>query len=61
VKETKDVLSLLIEELKTSMFLVGADSVQTLQETPIVVMGETAKWLRMRKFNVDGYARRGRS
>jgi isopentenyl-diphosphate delta-isomerase len=61
VKETKDVLSLLIEELKTSMFLVGADSVQTLQETPIVVMGETAEWLRMRKFNVDGYARRGRS
>ncbi|MDH5794210.1 MAG: type 2 isopentenyl-diphosphate Delta-isomerase, partial [Candidatus Bathyarchaeota archaeon] len=61
VKETKDVLSLLIEELKTSMFLIGADSVQTLQETPIVVMGETAKWLRMRKFNVDGYARRGRS
>jgi isopentenyl-diphosphate delta-isomerase len=61
VKETKDVLSLLIEELKTSMFLIGADSVQTLQETPIVVVGETAEWLRMRKFNVDGYARRGRS
>ena len=61
VKETKDVLSLLIEELKTSMFLVGADSVQALQGTPIVVMGETAEWLRMRKFNVDGYARRGRS
>ncbi len=61
VKETKDMLSLLIEELKTSMFLIGADSVQTLQETPIVIVGETAKWLRMRKFNVDGYARRGRS
>jgi isopentenyl-diphosphate delta-isomerase len=61
VKETKDVLSLLIEELKTSMFLVGADSVQALQGTPIVVMGETAEWLRMRKFNIEGYARRGRS
>ena len=61
VKETKDVLSLLIEELKTSMFLVGADSIRTLQGTPIVVVGETAEWLRMRKFNVDGYARRGRS
>jgi isopentenyl-diphosphate delta-isomerase len=61
VKETKRVLPLLIEELKTSMFLVGADSVQALQETPIVVMGETAEWLRMRKFNVEGYARRGRS
>jgi isopentenyl-diphosphate delta-isomerase len=61
VKEAKDVLSLLIEELKTSMFLVGADSVQALQETPIVVTGETAEWLRMRKFNVEDYARRGRS
>jgi isopentenyl-diphosphate delta-isomerase len=60
-KETKDVLSLLIEELKTSMFLVGAYSVQALQETPIVVMGETAEWLRMRKFNLEGYAQRRRS
>jgi isopentenyl-diphosphate delta-isomerase len=61
VRETKHALSLLIEELKTNMFLVGAGSVQALQETPIVVMGETAGWLRVRKFNVDGYARRGRS
>jgi isopentenyl-diphosphate delta-isomerase len=61
VKEAKHALSLLIEELKTNMFLVGADSVQALQKTPIVVMGETAEWLRKRKFNVDGYARRGRS
>ena len=59
VKETKNVLSLLIEELKTNMFLVGADSVKALQGTPIVVLGETAEWLRMRKFNVDGYARKG--
>jgi isopentenyl-diphosphate delta-isomerase len=61
VKETKDLLSLSIEELKTGMFLIGADSVQALQQTPIVVMGETAEWLKIRKFNVDGYARRGRS
>jgi isopentenyl-diphosphate delta-isomerase len=61
VKETEDALSLLIEELKTNMFLVGVDSVKALQETPFVVMGETAEWLRMRKFNVDSYARRERS
>jgi isopentenyl-diphosphate delta-isomerase len=61
VKETKDMLSLLIEELKTNMFLVGADSVKALQETPIFVVGETAELLRMRGFNVDSYARRGRS
>jgi isopentenyl-diphosphate delta-isomerase len=61
VKETKDVLSLLIEELKTSMFLVGADSVQALQATSVVVTGKTAEWLTMRKFDVEGYARRKRS
>jgi isopentenyl-diphosphate delta-isomerase len=61
VKETKNMLSLLVEELKTSMFLVGADSVKALQETPIVVGGKTAEWLRIRKFNVDDYARRRRS
>jgi isopentenyl-diphosphate delta-isomerase len=61
VEETKNVLSLLIEELKTSMFLVGADSVQALQETPIVVTGKTTEWLKMRKFNIEDYARRGRS
>jgi len=61
VEETKNVLSLLIEELKTSMFLVGADSVQALQATPVVLTGKTAKWLKMRKFDVEGYARRKRS
>jgi isopentenyl-diphosphate delta-isomerase len=61
VEETKNVLSLLIEELKTSMFLVGADSVRALQTTPVVVTGETAEWLRTRKFDVEGYARRKRS
>jgi isopentenyl-diphosphate delta-isomerase len=61
VEETKNVLSLLMEELKTSMFLVGADSVQALQATPIVIMGKTAEWLRMRKFDLEGYARRRRS
>jgi isopentenyl-diphosphate delta-isomerase len=48
VEETKNVLSLLIEELKTSMFLVGADSVPALQATPVVVTGKTAEWLKMR-------------
>jgi isopentenyl-diphosphate delta-isomerase len=60
-EKTKNALSLLIEELKTSMFLIGADSVQSLQATPIVVTGETAKWLKMRKFDVESYAQRKRS
>ncbi|MDI6848054.1 MAG: type 2 isopentenyl-diphosphate Delta-isomerase [Candidatus Bathyarchaeia archaeon] len=61
VKETKDTLSLLIEELRNSMFLVGAGSVQTLRETPLVITGKTAEWLRMRGFNIENYARKGRN
>jgi isopentenyl-diphosphate delta-isomerase len=61
VKETISVLSLLIEELRNSMFLVGADSVQALRKVPVVITSETAEWLRMRGFNIEGYARRGRS
>jgi isopentenyl-diphosphate delta-isomerase len=60
-KETISMLSLLIEELRTNMFLVGADSVQALRKVPVVITSETAEWLRIRGFNVDSYARRGRS
>lgn len=61
VKETENMLSLLIEELRNAMFLVGAESVQHLRKTPIIVMGRTAEWLRMRRFNLESYARRGRN
>jgi isopentenyl-diphosphate delta-isomerase len=57
--EVESMLSLLIEELKNSMFLVGAESMQQLAKTPVVVMGRTAEWLKTRGFNVEGYAKRG--
>ena len=61
VKETFRTLSILIDELRNVMFLVGADSVQTLRKTPIVIRGETSEWLRTRGFEVESYAQRGRS
>jgi isopentenyl-diphosphate delta-isomerase len=61
VEETKAALLLTIDELRNVMFLVGAESVQGLRRTPIVVRGKTAEWLRTRGFNIDSYARRGRS
>lgn len=61
VKETFRTLSILIDELRNVMFLVGADSVQTLRKTPIVIRGETSEWLRIRGFEVESYAQRGRS
>jgi isopentenyl-diphosphate delta-isomerase len=61
VKETKSQLSLLIEELRNAMFLVGADSVQALHKKPVVITGETAEWLRIRGFNPEKYAQRRES
>ncbi len=61
VEETKARLRLLIDELKTAMFLAGAGSVQSLQRTPMVITGKTAEWLRTRGFDIESYARRGRS
>jgi isopentenyl-diphosphate Delta-isomerase len=58
-KETENVLSLLIEELKNVLFLVGAENVQRLAKVPVVITGKTAKWLKTRGFDVKGYAKRG--
>lgn len=58
VRETRKVLSLLIEELRNVMFLVGANSVQDLHKIPLVITGKTAEWLRIRGFNPEKYAKR---
>jgi isopentenyl-diphosphate delta-isomerase len=58
-KATQNMLSLLMEELRTVMFLVGAEKAKDLAKTPVVVTGKTAEWLKTRGFNVEDYARRG--
>jgi isopentenyl-diphosphate delta-isomerase len=58
-KATEQLLSLLIDELKTAMFLVGAVKVEDLAKAPVLVMGKTAEWLEARGFSVEDYARRG--
>ena len=58
-KATEQLLSRLIEELRNVMFLVGAEKVEDLTKTPVVVAGKTAEWLETRGFNVEDYARRG--
>jgi isopentenyl-diphosphate delta-isomerase len=59
VEATECMLSFLVEELQNVMFLVGAEKVEDLAETHVVVMGKTAEWLKTRGFNVEEYARRG--
>ncbi len=60
-KESEKVLSRLIEELRNAMFLVGARQVSDLCKVPAVITGETAEWLKVRGFQVSGYAKRGAS
>jgi isopentenyl-diphosphate delta-isomerase len=59
VQKTRDMLSLLMDELRNVMFLVGAESIAALCKVPLVIMGSTSEWLRMRGFDVESYARRG--
>jgi isopentenyl-diphosphate delta-isomerase len=58
VEDVKKALGLLVEEVKTAMFLAGADSVKALQKVPVVVTGKTNQWLKMRGFEPEIYARR---
>jgi isopentenyl-diphosphate delta-isomerase len=59
LRNTRKMLTMLIEELKNAMFLVGVENPQQLQRTSLVITGKTAEWLRLRGFNVEHYARRG--
>ena len=60
VKETKNALLLLVEELRNAMFLAGADSISSLKKTSLVISGRTAEWLNARGFSTDIYAHRRR-
>jgi len=57
-KEVKKVLAYMIEELRNTMFLVGAKSINELKNAPAVVTRKTAEWLAMRGFHPEEYARR---
>ncbi len=50
----------IIEEMRISMFLMGARSVAEMRGVPVVVTGWTAEWLRVRGFDPAAYATRGR-
>ncbi len=58
--EGPDALRLHLEnillEFRTAMFLVGAESVEELRRVPVLVMGKTAEWLRLRGFDPEDYS-----
>jgi len=57
-EEVEKKLQLIIEELRNTMFLVGANSIQKLTKAPAIVTGKMADWLTMRGFEPQKYARR---
>jgi isopentenyl-diphosphate delta-isomerase len=56
--KVETVLKTLAEEIRMAMFLVGVKSVENLKKTPLVIMGKTAEWLRVRGFRIEEYGRR---
>jgi isopentenyl-diphosphate delta-isomerase len=58
-EDTEDKLACLIEELRNTLFLVGAEKPSDLAKTPVVITGKTGEWLRARGFNLEKYAKRG--
>jgi len=60
-KETYELLSCLIEQLRDVLFLVGAKNLAALPKLPLVIDGKTAEWLNIRGFNTTKYAKRGAS
>ncbi|MHA1862061.1 MAG: type 2 isopentenyl-diphosphate Delta-isomerase, partial [Candidatus Ranarchaeia archaeon] len=48
----------LIAELKTAMFLVGAQTVNDLRNTKLVITGFTREWLVQRSIDTKMYAQR---
>ncbi len=56
--EVKKTLYYYIEELRNTMFLVGAKSILELKKTPLILLGKTSEWLEKRGFKTRMYARR---
>ena len=57
-KALKEHVSNILLEFRTVMFLVGARNMEELRKVPVLVMGKTAEWLRLRGFDPEDYSLR---
>lgn len=46
------------DSLRIAMFLVGANSIEELKESKLVIRGKTREWLNERGINTKKYSRR---
>ena len=54
-----DYLLLLQRQLRQTMFMLGVSEPEQLKNRPLVILGETGKWLELRGVDLSSLARRG--
>jgi isopentenyl-diphosphate delta-isomerase len=57
-KFLNELVEALIQELRLSMFLVGAKDLNMLRKVPLIIKGDTADWLNERGYSTEEYAQR---
>jgi isopentenyl-diphosphate delta-isomerase len=53
-----DHVNNILREFRTAMFLVGARNVEELKAVPVIVLGKTSEWLRLRGYDLRSLANR---
>jgi isopentenyl-diphosphate Delta-isomerase len=51
-------IDFMLQELKTTMFLVGARTIDDLKKVPLAITGTAAEYLRFRQIDVESYKKR---
>ena len=59
-EKVENKLQCIIEELRNTMFLVGAKSPSEMKNASVVMVGKTFEWMRARGFQPELYAKRKR-
>lgn len=57
-KEVTAELKRIMDELRTAMFLVGAQNIEELGRADVIIRGKTREWLELRKIDCKKYANR---
>ncbi|MEM3506524.1 MAG: type 2 isopentenyl-diphosphate Delta-isomerase [Candidatus Bathyarchaeia archaeon] len=57
-KELEKKIITIVEELKLTMFLVGALNLEDLKKVPLIITGKVKEWAIQRGFNLEAYSRK---
>ncbi|RLF12628.1 MAG: type 2 isopentenyl-diphosphate Delta-isomerase [Thermoprotei archaeon] len=58
VKELKEYVSVVMNQLRGAMLLTGSRNIEELKRAKVVITGRVKQWLEARGFDVKSYARR---